>query len=290
MIINLYHSLDLTVWLLLLLIIFPFAGFFHYIATSSRICRDPYRRPIFLDLFRSLFNQTLTHLPRRIYLRYLIIFWIIYCFLVTNILQSCLTSSLTVKGKGKDINSITDLSLSSYKLFAAADYANLVTNYFNHIGSNQKPLTDKLIPMPWAKYNQFIGNNNVEYAYLNKNHMTKYYASVKIVNGRPIYNAMKECLVPFLACYIVPFGSPFLGRINDIIAWTEQAGIFMIWERAMNEKPKRAEQQYQNMKGKHSALTFDQIYYFFLFWIGGLAISTCVFLGEMLLYRKPKVA
>lgn len=292
MIVNLYRSLDLTVWLLLLLIIFPFAGIFHYIATSSRICgdRDPYRRPILLDLLRSFFNQNLTHLPRTTYLRYLIIFWIIYCFLVTNILQSCLTSSLTVKGNGKDIHSIADLSLSSYKVIAAADYANLVTTYFNQNGSNQKRLTNKLLPMPWAKYNQFIGNNNVEYAYLNKYHMTKYYESVKIANGRPIYNAMKECLVPFLACYIVPFGSPFLGRINDIIAWTNQAGIFMIWDRTMNEKPKRVVQQHQNMKGKQSALTFDQLYVFFLFWIGGLALSGCVFLGEILLFRKPKVA
>lgn len=292
MIINLYQSLDSTVWVLLLLVIFPFAAIFHYIATSARLGNDPYRRPILLDLLRSSFNQTVTHLPRKMYLRFLVIFWIIYCFFMTNILQSCLTSSLTVKSYGNDINSIADLSTSSYKVIGGIQLAPLVSTYFyDSKESYQKRITNEILTVSREKYNQLLGNNSVEYAYLNKCHLTKYFAQFKIVNGQPMYNAMKESLIPFLACYIVPFGSPFLGRFNDIIAWTEQAGLFTYWNGLMIERPKRnGQQNVNNVQGMHSALTMDQLNLFFLFWIGGLAISTCVFLGEIFLYRKPKVA
>lgn len=97
---------------------------------------------------------------------------------------------------------------------------------------------------------------------------------------------MKECLVPFLACYIVPYGSPFLDRFNDLISWTEQAGIFQYWERSMNENP-RILSQFHNVGNDeeangHLPLTIDNMVLFFYFWLGGLILSLCVFLWEWL--------
>lgn len=287
MIFKLYQSLELSVWMLMLFIIVPFAGFFHFMAATDRTMGFPlYRRPILLDMLRSVFNQSLPHLPQNNSLRFLIIFWIIYCFLVTNILQSCLISSLTVRKRASDINYIADLIESPYRIVAATDYDRLIKRYFNQSGSNQNRLMGKLWPMPWTEYNVLIDESNTQYAYANKYHMNSYYASVKLSGGLPLYNAMRECLVPFLACYIVPFGSPFLNRFNDLISWTEQAGIFLYWERSMNENPKRMSQQVSTDNETHKPLQLQNMSLFFYLLLVGLVVSFLIFILELLYARR----
>lgn len=285
MIYKLYHSLDLSVWLFMLLIIIPFAGFFHFVAGTSRKMGSSYQQSAFFSMLRSVFNQSLPKLPRSNPLRSLVIFWIFYCFLVANILQSCLISSLTVKKRAPDINYIADLTASPHRIVAATDYDRLIKRYFNQSGSNQMRLMNKLWPMPWSDYNQLIEDRNTQYAYANKYHITTYYASVKLSNGMPLYNAMRECLVPFLACYIVPFGSPFLSRFNDLILWTEQAGIFLFWERSMNENPKRISQYVSNANAAHVALQLQNMSLFFYMLLVGLSFSFLIFILEILNVR-----
>lgn len=289
MIYNLYHSLDISVWILILIVTFPFAGLFHCMATWKKILKlngHRYNRPTLLDIFGTLFNQSHPQMPKLDPLRFLIIFWIMYCLLITNLLQSCLISSLAVKRHYEDVHFIGDLSNSRYTIIASTDYARLIQRYFNQSGSNQERLTNKLWPMSWAEYNKFINVSNTDYAYANKYHITSYYAKIKLNNGLPLYNAMRECLVPFLACYIVPFGSPILNRFNDIISWTNQAGIFAYWERSTNENPKSMSQQITTDEETHKPLLFDAMSAFFYLWICGLTLSIIVFVVEIWKHRK----
>lgn len=286
---KLWQSLEISVWSVILFITVPYALLVHHVSKMRRPQHDDMtgadkQRITTLDIVRPFLNQSLRRLPKVPSLRILIIVWIMYCFLINNILQSCLTSSLTVRRRGGDVDTITQLSDEPYRIVAATDYARLITRYFNQSGSNQTRLTDKLWPMPWTDYNNYIDASDTRYAYANKYHMTTYYANMRLANGRPMFHAMHECLVPFLGCYIVPFGSPLLSRFNDIISWTEQAGIFVHWERTMNEHPRLMTYQRQRVvdeQEQQSPLPLQTMVVFFYFLIAGLCLSLVAFCAEL---------
>lgn len=276
---NFFNSLTPLVWALALTVIIPFTVIFRTIASyeHKHLHRTPYC-PSYLDMLRFYFNQNLPKLPETLTLRFIIIPWIFYSFLIVNIFQSCMTTTFTVKHLEKEINTIDGLSQSNYRIIASIDYARLIKRYFNgSMGTDRKQLTDKLWPMEWYEYNQFIGNNNLNYAYANKNHMTNYYANIKLSGDVPLYHSMRECPVQFLACYIVPYGSPLLGRINDILNRLNNAGIFRYWEQMMKAGDARV--QLARSQGAPEPLSFNKMFAFY-FLVTGWSIGIAVFLGE----------
>lgn len=281
---NLLHSLDVTVWTLTFLVIFPFTFLLHFAAAKqSRRIHTDFHRFRLLDAVRCYFNQTLTRLPATSRLRSIIILWIAYCFIMTNIFQSCLTSTFTVKILEKEIHNIDDLIKSDYTIVAAVDYGHLISRYFKGgLLTGQGKLLEKMRLVEWPDYNRMIDDNNTHYAYVNKFHLTVFYANAKIIDGLPMYRAIKECPVPFLACYIVPFGSPLLGRLNAIIGHLEQAGIFRFWERRVNADANRA--SVIPKSGHPMPLQLKQMFSFY-FLFGGLVTAFAVFLAEKTIWK-----
>lgn len=272
---NLLHSLDKTVWTLVFVVIFPFTFLLQRTAA-----RTDFQHFQLLDAVRGYFNQTLTHLPTTSVLRCIIIWWIVYCFIMTNIFQSCLTSTFTVKTSEKEINDIEQLIKSDYSIIAAVDYGRLISRYIDGMPlSGRGKLLEKMRLVEWSEYNQMIDNNNTDYAYVNKYHMTAFYANAKTNERAPIYRVVKECPVPFLACYIVPFGSPLLGRLNQIIGQLEQSGIFRYWERRVNADPMRA--PLARNSGQAEPLQLAQMFPFY-FLLGGLFTAFVIFLLEIM--------
>lgn len=283
---NLLYSLDATVWTLTFVVIFPFTFLLHWATAiqSHRVDSD-FRHFHLLDALRSYFNQTLTRLPSTSMLRCIIILWITYCFIMTNIFQSCLTSTFTVKILEKEIHNIDDLIKSDLSIIAAVDYGRLISRYFEGGPlTGRGKLLEKMRLVEWAEYNKMIDDNNTHYAYVNKHHLTVFYANAKIRDGLPMYRAIKECPVPFLACYIVPFGSPLLGRLNTIIGRLEQSGIFRYWERRVNADPLRA--PIVRKSGQPEPIQLKQMFSFY-FLFAGLLASFVVFLLELCRIRMP---
>lgn len=278
---NLLHSLDATVWTLAFVVIFPFTFLLQWTAANQFHCLETkFRHFHLLDAVRCYFNQTLTHLPTTSVLRCIMILWIAYCFIMTNIFQSCLTSTFTVKILEKEIVNIDDLIKSDYSIIAAVDYGKLISRYFE--GSpltGRRKLLKKMRLVEWSEYNRLIYENDTEHAFVNKYHLTTYYANAKINEGLPLYRAIKECPVPFLACYIVPFGSPLLGRLNQIIGQLEQSGIFRYWERRVNADPLRA--PIVRKSNYPEPLRLKQMFSFY-FLLGGLCTAFVVFLSEII--------
>lgn len=284
---TLVYSLDAFVWLLIFVIIFPFSLLARCVV-SNHPFEPNFHSFELLELIRCYLNQTFARLPRTTNLRSIIFMWIVYCFLITNIFQSCLTSTLTVKRLEHEINTIADLSESDLRIIAAIDYARLIVRYFNQSwgGANRQKLTAKLWPMEWFEYNQFIGNNNIQYAYANKHHMTTYYANVKMKSGFPLFHMMHECPVPFPACYIVPFGSPLLGQLNTIIGRLEHGGIFQYWERRAGSDDFRA--RLTRSDGQPEPLRLNSLFAFY-FLFGGLFIAFITLLYELKVWQKVRV-
>lgn len=277
---NLMHSLDSTVWILVFVVIFPITFLVQRMAVNPYHSLEPtFRHFQLLDAVRCYFNQTLTRLPSTSVLRCVIIVWIAYCFIMTNIFQSGLTSTFTVKILEKEINNIDDLIKSDYSIVASTDYGKLISRYFEGSPlSGRGKLLEKLQLVEWSEYNRLIHENNTKYAYANKYHLTNFYANAKINRGSPIYRAVKECPVPFLACYIVPFGSPLLGRLNKIIGQLEQSGIFRYWERRVNADPMRA--PIARRTDHPEPLKLKQMFSFY-FLFGGLLVASFIFLFEI---------
>lgn len=282
---NLIHSLDAFVWTLILVVIFPYTLLVKLTASNPFYTLDrPFRRFHLLDALRSYFSQTLTRLPTSSILRCIVILWIVYCFIITNIFQSGLTSTFTVNILEKEINTIDELIKSDYSVVAAIDYGKLVSRYFESSPlSGRSKLLQKMRLIEWSEYNRLIANNNTVFAYVNKHHLTTFYANTKMNEGRSIYRAVRECPVPFLACYIVPFGSPLLGHLNRIIGQLEQSGIFRYWDRRVNADSLRPPIARQS--GYAKPLKLNQIFAFY-FLLGGLCIALVIFLVEII--RSPR--
>lgn len=277
---NLLHTLDVTVWTLAFCIIFPFTFLIQWISANKFHSMEPnFRHFQLLDAVRSYFNQTLMRLPKTSLLRCIVILWIIYCFIMTNIFQSCLTSTYTVRILEKEIDNIADLVKSDYSIIAANDYGKLISQYFDGDQRSERgKLLNKLHLVDWSEYNRMIHYNNTDYAFVNKYHLTTFYVNAKIHNGLPIYRTIKECPVPFLSCYIVPFGSPLLGYFNKIIGRLEHSGIFRYWERRANVDAKRA--PIPRKSGHPQPLQLGQMFSFY-FLLGGLSTAFVTFVVEI---------
>lgn len=230
---NFVHSLDANVWSLVVLLLLATVLCVRVIVRQSD--EREFSHFHVIDAARSYFNQSLTHLPRTTAVRIAIIFWIIYCFVMANVFHCCLTSTFTVKQSAPQIESLDDLIESNYRIVSSVDYSNLLIRYVNRTNSTaHKALTRRLLPMEWREYAEYIGRRDARFAYSEKSHMTLFYANDILREGLPLFYAMRECPVPFLACYVAPFGSPLLGALNRLLGRLEQAGISRHWERAAN--------------------------------------------------------
>jgi hypothetical protein len=100
--------------------------------------------------------------------------------------------------------------------------------------------------------------------------------------------------VPYLVTYIFPYGSPLVGKFNKILRRTQEAGLWIVWEKymeAMNhifgkkvrfEKPSDDDDDFQQLKLYHLQAAFYIL-------IIGLLIATVVFCGEQYVYRRERM-
>lgn len=270
------HSLDATVWSFIFIALFVTVFCIQIIAKQSNE-RNFLTFHLF-DAARSHFNQPTSHLPETTPLRIAIIFWIIYCFIMGNVFHCCLTSTFTVKKIENQIDIVDDLIKTNLKIVSSIDYGNLIRRYVNGTNSsNHKKMTKLLFPVEWNEYNERIDRRDSNFAYANKFHMTLFYANTLLYEGWPIFHAMRECPVPFLSCYIAPFGSPLLGIINQIIGQLEQSGIFRHWEREANSYIRP--QPLSRITVDPHPLRIEYIFGFYIL-IGGHLVALIVFAIE----------
>lgn len=270
---HLIHSMDAWSWILIFVIIFPIRNFIRFAAQS----RDPnYLHFSYIDTVRSYLNQMISmrRLPQSMALRFVVVAWLIYCFVMMNIFQCCFTSTFTVKWLQNpiEIRSIKDLTGSNVRVMAAIDYDRLIRKYFNETDDNiQDKLLMKMRSVNWTVYNRHLNDNDTSYAYANKNHLTNYYANLKHQNGIQLFHGMSECLIPFLCCYIVPFGSPLLDRINVIIVRLLHSGIFQYWEKQANAES--IQKHFIRFNNEPEPIRIENLAFAFYILFGGLLIA-----------------
>lgn len=95
-----------------------------------------------------------------------------------------------------------------------------------------------------------------------------------IRDGNICYRIMKEIFMPNVQVYIVPYGSPFLKRFDDIIHRLKTSGIFAQWEKTPSVSRKDA------INKEPYKLSLDTLFIAFVVLGLGLLASTLVFIHE----------
>lgn len=206
---------------------------------------------------------------------------------MTNIFQCCLTSTFTVKIFENDINNIDELIKSDVSIIAAIDYGKLISRYFEgspFIGHGK--LLKKMQLVEWYEYNCSIPDNNIDYAYMNKYHLTTFYVNSKISEDLPIYRSVKECPVQFVL-HSTSFHLDhryWVVWIKTLVNWKNRAFFLKIGNDV--SMLTQCVRQFSRTFSQPEPLQLKQMFSFY-FLFGGLSTAFAVFLLDVM--HAPKI-
>lgn len=194
---NIFRAFSSTVWMFTFISLFSASLSFFGIHNLGR--KTPKIKNIFFNFYSWHFAQPINKLPERWSSKILIAFWIIYCLLINSSYEGNLTSNLVLRPTLPEINTIRQLEQSSFEIVTFGRYVDLLQNFLNQTGTYKK-LKKRIRGVSAEVLNRYIEKNDVRYAYANKYHINQYISKSKMhsINGRPVYNHMTECPVPYL--------------------------------------------------------------------------------------------
>ncbi|XP_065372073.1 uncharacterized protein Ir85a [Calliphora vicina] len=280
---NLFRSFNMGVWFLILTTLIFACGFclFNY----RKICSNSM---VILQLYACIMAMPFLKLYRPTSLRIFFCVWLVFGMLISAAFKGNLTGNLVDRQYLPDVNTIKDLAESPYPVALVPRHLKHMHRYIDSKNMYGVLLKDKLVEVPDLQFHYLIKTNNLSYAYL-----LKYHVSVFRVNsrkhskkGRPLFHVMKQCIVPFHAVYIVPYGSPYLGFINTLMRKALEFGLINYWDRLMNAAFRSSRRSIaRNRRNDDDEPVVLKLYHYqavFCFLFVGLAMSTACFLFEVL--------
>lgn len=237
---------------------------------------------IFFDLLAINLAQSANVVPSNWLEKGLLGFWLIYALLITSLYQSMLSGNLIIPKDLPDINSIEQLDRSHYKLISYSRYNRDILQFLkdSQFNASYRRLPKRLIDVSQKVFFDEVRKPNRSVAYANKHHINVYLRRIHRANGEVIFNEMKQCPVPFVTVYGLPYGSPYKGRINFIIRQAQEGGLIEKWDRVDKIKEKISQSK---LRGDRDlvAFTFHHLRTAFFVFLMGCMASVAVFLMEM---------
>uniref|UniRef100_A0A1I8PE54 Uncharacterized protein n=1 Tax=Stomoxys calcitrans TaxID=35570 RepID=A0A1I8PE54_STOCA len=213
--------------------------------------------------------------------------WLIFGLLISAAYKGNLTSHLVERVYLPDVNSLRQLAESPYPLATLPRHVKHMNRYLNEGNRYEHLLKSKIVTIPDMQLRNLVEDNNLSYAYLQKAHISVFRANSRkhSINGKPCYHAMAQCIVPFHAVYIVPYGSAFLGYINRLMRNAQEHGYLNYWNGLMSAAFKRARRnglpQRQHDDGEPEVLQLLHFQAAFCLWAFGLVLAFIVFIWEV---------
>uniref|UniRef100_A0A1I8NL32 Ionotropic glutamate receptor L-glutamate and glycine-binding domain-containing protein n=1 Tax=Musca domestica TaxID=7370 RepID=A0A1I8NL32_MUSDO len=280
---NLFRSFSISVWVLISV----------SLAMAYIFCSLIYRNifagdKLLLDLLSCIISTPRARLQRsRMSARLFFYVWLVYGLLISAAFKGNLTSYLVDREYLPDVNTLQELAESKYPLATLPRHIKHLNRYLDLNNPYESMLRQKIIPLPDAFFNELIEHNNLSYAYLQKYHISVFRANSRkhSLNGKPCFHAMAQCIVPFHAVYIVPYGSPYLGYINKLIRNAQEYGYLHYWDSMMSAVFRRSRRNGQLQRSDDSEPEVLQLFHFqavYCFWAMGLLIATVCFAGELI--------
>ncbi|XP_061399593.1 uncharacterized protein LOC133335321 [Musca vetustissima] len=280
---NLFRSFSISVWALICV----------SLAMAYLFCLLIYRNifagdKLLLDLLACIISTPRAKLQKsRMSARLFFYVWLVYGLLISAAFKGNLTSNLVDREYLPDVNTLQELAESKYPLATLPRHIKHLNRYLDLHKPSEAMLRQKIVPLPDAFFNELIDSNNLSYAYLQKNHISVFRANSRkhSLGGKPCYHAMAQCIVPFHAVYIVPYGSPYLGYINRLIRNSQEFGYLHYWDSMMSAVFRRSRRNGQLQRRDDSEPEVLQLFHFqaaYCFWAMGLLIAGVYFLWEMI--------
>ncbi|XP_046806706.1 uncharacterized protein LOC111690187 [Lucilia cuprina] len=280
---NLFRSFNMGVWFTILSTII-FACVFCLISYRKICCNSNF----ILQLYACIIAMPFLKLHRPTSLRIFLCVWLVYGMLISAAFKGNLTGNLVNRQYLPDVNTIRDLVESPYHLAVLPRHLKHIHRYIDIKNMHGAMLKEKLIEIPDLQFKYLIEMNNLSYAYLQKYHVSVFHVNSRKHSkwGQPLFHVMEQCIVPFHAVYIVPYGSPYLGFINTLMRNAQEFGFINYWDRLMNAAFRSSRRSIFRKRRSDDdepvvlKLGHYQAVFCFLFF--GLVVSSICFLCELL--------
>lgn len=277
---NIFDAFETPVWTFILVALPVYAIFFH-IYNTIRPCNWYSLNHIVLRLFGWNLNQPYMRSPDTSLAKIVLALWIIYSAVITQFYNSNLTSYLMVKSRLPDITTLQQLQQSNYHILTLQKYADLMNDSLIK-SKKYEHLMGRIHAV--SETSEIIDNmfyKNVSYAYAHKDHMfrdvlTKY-------NLFDTFLSIPECPVPYINVYALSYGSPYKGRVNQILGRCQDSGILD----HLQDLKSHMEKLMQNRHHKKStnerevAISITHLQSAFYILVLGCIVSVFVFLFEV---------
>ncbi|KAM8703472.1 hypothetical protein ACLKA7_008146 [Drosophila subpalustris] len=286
---NIFRSFGGWVWLSILISVL-LAIIFCY-----TLIRDRSGSWVAFQLISCILSQTLWNTPRNCPLRMFLIFWLYFGMLICNAFKGNLTSMLVYRESLPDINDLSDLATSPYKILIRPGQVKHIKQFLSNNHQFGGKIRQLMHEVPDQVFYNYLKQNDRSFAYLEKYHIAKFQVNARqhVLKGLPVFHLMSSCLVPYHAVYTVPYGSPYLGFFNQLLRSVYEFGFERYWNRIMNTAfIKSGTKVYHNRRSKNSddpvVLKLEHFHAVFSLWAIGTGLSFLVFLWELLAHNWAK--
>lgn len=243
---------------------------------------------VFFMMYRALFGDSLTYLPRSTSLRILLIGWIIFCFLITSAITANLLSTLVQPAAIKELNSVDDLSKNNMKLLIPTQLAKKLEDNSPELWNR---LNASMECIDWKFFLSKTEQQNPRFAYTAVDYVIEYilHKNVDKITKKPIYYKLKECVFNMVGVYHLEPGSAYVQRVNELLGSIHQVGLYQHWfERAVFNMSVAAgfgdeenEEEEDHEEKLPVVLTLKNTKGIFLVWLIGMVLAFVVFLVEV---------
>ncbi|EDW13862.1 uncharacterized protein LOC6572259 isoform X1 [Drosophila mojavensis] len=298
---NIFRSFGGWVWLAIgisVLLSYLFCQLLFF-STSSLPRHGRYKRRFgqggALDLFSSTLAQPLAHVPRNSCVSMFLIFWLYFGMLISTAFRGNLTSIMVYRKSMPDINDLSELAASSYKILIRSRHMKHIRQFLSNGREHEARIRELMQEVPDTELVKHFNHNDQSYAYLEKYHIASFQVNARqhMHLGRPLFHLMDSCLVPFHGVYTVPYGSPYLGFINQLIRGAHEFGFERYWDRIMSTAFIKSGTKVQNNRRHNSSddpvvLKLEHFHAVFFLWAVGLALAVLIHLWELLQHNWAK--
>ncbi|KAK9887161.1 hypothetical protein WA026_020612 [Henosepilachna vigintioctopunctata] len=198
---------------------------------------------------------------------------------IVGLVQGVLVKSFSLVIHFEDINSLQQLIEYNFRIINSFDI-------FHDDSSEIMKKLNERIENIYSDVSQLsVILKSKDLAYFERERDAKYYIEANFTNdeGRPLLHVVEECPISYFITYIVPLGSPYIKRINELIMEFSEAGLIEYWYSSMVEnliKGKTIHEHRVHFEKRRPFSMKDVEFSFFILY-AGLTLSIIVFSLEL---------
>lgn len=293
---NIFRGFKGSVWFLVLGIILltsflwleieEFLNYFVFPHNKFKTCH------ILMNIFGATINQSIPRVTHLLPSRIIFAIYLLYCFLLNNMYVANLTSNIVIQIPLPDINNLDELANSELTIITPHTYVDIIKNNLDPNNPEHVKISSRIIAgLSFDEVRNKLNENDMKYAYADKMHVTNFNVKKRnhYRNGRPLLHEMSVCPVPYLAVYILTYGSPFKERINIIVRRTLESGLMNYWDSYMETQTRLSGKSYAKSKKSDedpTELTLDHMQAAFVIHACGNLFALIIFWVELIYYRN----